>query len=167
MKMFDCERSKQVPLIITFDIRVPLSPVVQIHVNICAEIWSAAGQRTEHFVLIQTCILPNMTLKTNASQTRPRSQPEPVMLIKHHDIWLICVLLLMHERGNWSWCMRTGSLESISHACFCLYVFACKSLTSGSFNGWAWKSFQRLHATHVFYKTPCNRWITRIVLSII
>lgn len=128
-------KDQHVPLIITFDTRVPLSPVVQIHVNICAEIWSTAGQRTQHFVLIQTCILQNMTRKTNASKTRARSHPEPVMLIKNHDRWHMCALLLMHERGNWSRCMQTGSLECISHACFCLYVFAYKSLTSGYLMG--------------------------------
>lgn len=117
-------------LTITFGIGVPVSPVVEIHVNICEEIWRAAGQRTEHFVLVQTRFLFNTTLKTKASQTHATSQPESVLLNKCCYMWMTDVMFYMScTRWETDPIVHENRISWMNPSWLHLLVgFACKSL---------------------------------------
>lgn len=51
------EERKWLLLCLTFDIAVPLFPIRQVHVDVCAHLWDAAGQHSEDFVLVKSRFL--------------------------------------------------------------------------------------------------------------
>lgn len=86
-------------LTITFSIGVPMLPVVEIHVNICEEIWRAAGQRPEHFVLVQTRFLFDTT------KHMPHHSQSlwywTSIVIYEWVIWCYTLILVHENRISW------------------------------------------------------------------